>query len=176
MIACASIFSNLAGKFIVGAIVGGGIFLVAYAFKKCRRSMGKWRGTIIALALTLAVAFVVVPRVVSIREKTLRTSSNCYAKQIGLALAQYCVDRNNVLPPTLDVLVPHLIPRTVLIDPVTRRPFVYVGPGLIWQSNIYDVVVYSPPTTGGANVLFGDGHVAWVSRKEFEELLKRQKR
>ena len=129
-----------------------------------------------ALTLLVISGVIVTPALHSAQIKALRTSANCHLKQIGLALAQYAGDHHTLLPLSLHdkELKEYLGSETVLADPETGDPFVYVGAGRVWMANPDDVIAYSPHDSGGQgrNVLFSDAHVAWLTCAKFAVALK----
>ena len=107
----------------------------------------------------------------SVKRKTQSTIAMNNLKQIGMATRQYAEDNKNVLPASLDEVTNELGTREVLIDPASRKPFVYAGGGKKLddlQSNT--LLAYSLADKKGHAVLFADGRVETVTGARFAEL------
>lgn len=115
-----------------------------------------------------------VPALKATRLKARRIEAASQLKEIAAA-AQIAADNNNGrLPATLDALTNGLIAGTVLTDPLSRKPFVYVASGeMLDQLQSNSVLAYSPEDKKGRAVLMADGSVEIVSEKKFSELSQR---
>jgi prepilin-type processing-associated H-X9-DG protein len=100
-------------------------------------------------------------------------------RQVGQALLLYAVDNGRVYPPGLEVLTVSDISPEVLhcADGGKAAPFVYLTPhGLMDDYGGDDPIAYEPASYhdgAGGNVLFGDGHVAFIESAALEALLAR---
>lgn len=159
---------------LIGLAVAAAVFGLFYGIMRC--FCRPKRAKLCALVLVLIAGLVVTPALRSAQIKAQRTSANCHLKQIGLALTLYAGDHQNILPLSLHDkgLKEYLGSESVLADPETGDQFIYIGAGHVWMSDTNEVIAYSPHDSGGngRNVLFNDGHVAWLSCAKFTEALK----
>ena len=100
---------------------------------------------------------------VQYREASKRIHCQSNLRQIGRALAQYAIDHDNQLPPTLDDL-PDLVEDDLVCPSRPFRPYIYYGAGHPWP--LPDAVpLAAEPLANHKNegmlLLFGDGTVRW---------------
>lgn len=94
-------------------------------------------------------------------------------KNIGLALAIYANDHEDKYPPTLEDLLAGYLPNAEALqcpsDSSDERSYLYV-PGLSVAHEPTAIVMFERKGNhaGGRNVLFGDGHVEWMSEEAFQ--------
>ena len=150
----------------------------------------------VSLLMIPIMAAMLLPAFSAAREKTRRTLCINNLKQIGLALAQYATDNNDQLPQRqwCDTLTHsgYLSSQRALQCPAghtEKGAYVFNRNmlGGIWQSDPELVVVLDgdrgwnavisgpselPPSVhrAGYNVLFNDGHVAWVPNSGIQQL------
>ena len=96
-------------------------------------------------------------------------------KRLGLAVATYAVEHENILPDTLQVLKPYLANEQDLLWAVNNVE--YLGQGMSRQRSepqntpiAYDKTFLAE--AAGTNVLFLDGHVESVTNSRLKELLE----
>lgn len=125
------------------------------------------------VAMALVGAALVLPALSNAKSKSQTFSAMSNLKQIGMAVQTFA-DDNRRFPSTL-AEVKSALPDKVLIDPRNGQPFIYVA-GAKSPSNMEpaSVLAYSPADKKGRMVLYADGHVAKVSREQFEELSTRE--
>ncbi|MCG3147483.1 MAG: hypothetical protein PCFJNLEI_00923 [Verrucomicrobiae bacterium] len=164
---------------ISGLLVAGALLVITtllwlifrFVFRLKKRWWISWGSAVAGAVLLAAIA---APALHNARLSARRTSGNCNLKQIGLALAQYSSEHNEVLPADLNVLIDkYLGSAKPLTDPATCKPFIYVGAGLKWQSDYDTILAFSPDGDRGRNVLFNDGHVTWLTEAGFSKLVQR---
>ncbi len=145
-----------------------------------------------AIAIAITILFVLLLFTIDwgssnksvITANRVRSASNL--RQIGQAILLYCNDHNGQYPDsfgtillnedvTSSVFVSPLRGEIAAVGPTTRSPaallvpgpnlsYVYLGRGLTTSTVTPDsVVAYEIPSPSGAMVLFGDGHVEFVS-------------
>lgn len=161
-------------------------------------------GLLIGLISLFAVAFwMVVPMSCGAdRERAHRVMCGSNLRQIGQGLMLYAQDHADQFPPTLDLLILHadvraevfICPSTTHINAAgstaeeqaanfaadqsrcsyvylpTTRPFSQIDP--------YEVIAYEKPGNhddAGMNVLYGDGHVEWFSKRQADHVLSELK-
>jgi hypothetical protein len=117
------------------------------------------------------LAFMYLPALNSAKRKAQSIGAMSNLKQIGMAARQYAEDNKNVLPASLDEVTNELGTREVLIDPASRKPFVYAGGGKkLDGSQSNTLLAYSLADKKGHAVLFADGRVETVTGARFAEL------
>ena len=99
-------------------------------------------------------------------------------RQIGQALLLHSKDHDGVYPLTFDALAAsQQLTDEVFACYYTRKAFVFLTPGARADALTEDdPVAYEPPEYHdgeGSNVLFGDGHVSWLSTGGMKLLLAR---
>ena len=122
----------------------------------------------------------------------LRCRSNL--RQIGQGVQMYANENRGAFPPdfatlvltqelTAEVFVCYSTNDTRATGATTQAvaanltagghlSYVYTGKGLTMQSPAGAVVAYEPPSNhGGINVLYADGHVAWLSAQQAQAVL-----
>lgn len=98
-----------------------------------------------------------------------------YLQHIGLGIAMYARGHQEMMPPSLDVLVGVFVQTDgVLTDPASGNRFVYIGQGKKWDDNNDLIVAYSPIDYDGHEVLFNNGSVQHMGSDAFTQLLERQ--
>jgi hypothetical protein len=131
----------------------------------------------LVISFTLLMFFLgslFVPALKATKLKARRMEAASHLKEIGAAAQIAAGNNNGRLPDTLDALTNGLLAGTILTDPLSKKPFVYVAGGEtldLLQSN--SVLAYSPEDKKGRAVLLADGSVNIVSEKKFEELNQR---
>ncbi len=135
---------------------------------------------LVVMAVIVILAGVLLPALGKAREQGRRTSCINSLKQIGLAIAMYRLDSNELFPEDLDSLYKASAPEEGYIDNlkifvcpstgsgVPANPsagdYTYTKPGS--NNPISSTVIVEDKATnhsGGQNKLFVDGHVEWVS-------------
>jgi hypothetical protein len=92
-------------------------------------------------------------------------------RQIGIAAHLFADDNTNRLPMTLAQMNHYLGSTNVLIDPVSRKEFVYVGAGRNRDELPPEApLAYSPEDRKGRAVLFANGLVLRLNSREFAKL------
>lgn len=130
------------------------------------------------------------------RELSRRSMSASNLHSIGMGIMIYATQNNSKMPPDMDALLKaKIVPDArVMISPMSgRQPqldkdgnliggsdYVYVGGKIGSTDKVKSpsefIVAYEPSSfynNEGANVLFLDGHVAFMPAKAFEEALKK---
>lgn len=134
-----------------------------------------WSGAITALvvvAIGAVLAGMLLPSLAKAKARATSIVAVNNLKQIGLAARIYATDNNGRLPSSFDQMRNELGTDKLLIDPTSGQQFVYLGAGRMDGDNSA-VLAYSPVDTGGRAVLFGDGSVAQMSTRQFEEAMQR---
>jgi prepilin-type processing-associated H-X9-DG protein len=143
----------------------------------------------------LALGMVLLPRVTVCGESADRVKCASNLRQIGQALLIYANANSNVLPPDLPTLFRSSeLTAEVMVCPISRDhpargahadvaaemtgppncSYKYRGSGLINPISSGYVVAYEPPSNhsgDGANALFGDGHVEFLTPKALQGAL-----
>ena len=144
---------------------GSGIEIVAAA--------GIGGGTAVLMA-------VLMPALTKSREQAQRVVSASHLSDIGKRMFVYANDYNDVYPPDLKELIEKAdLPPKSLESP--RKPKDFNGPSFIYipgQNPMMEsgnVLVYENPEfcKDGVNVLFNDGHVAFMEPAEFKKELEK---
>lgn len=105
------------------------------------------------------------------KAQTLGAMSNL--KQIGVAAKMYAGDNRGRLPVSLDA-VQALAGTNALVDPLSGKPFIYIGGGREMAGlNSNSVLAYSPAESKTHAVLFADGQVQAMNVEKFSELTNR---
>jgi prepilin-type processing-associated H-X9-DG protein len=170
ILACA----NLLGNAILAGLAGTPIFVAALVFAATKRRTRKWIAAVSALCVLAVTGAYLWPKLSQAQLRAKRTQAQCFLKQIGLALVQYARAHEDKLPSNLDEVAGLYLGNTnPLIDPVSRQRFVYLGAGCKWGDNPDVVLAHSPHEGDGANVLFNDGHVEWLTREKLDKALQR---
>ena len=128
------------------------------------------------------------------REQSLRSICISNLKQIGLALMMYASDHKDKFPEDIRELYPDYIstgtvlkcpgdktiPDTQKVEPDTPISYTYVKGLSRKDSNPSKMIILYDSSPDyhegeGRNVLFIDGHVAWMPEEQFQKLLGEQK-
>jgi hypothetical protein len=158
-------------KGLLAILVGIGV-VAGMIISAVRRG---WSGAITALgvvAIGAVLAGMLLPSLAKAkgRASTIKAINNL--KQIGLAARIYSTDNSNRLPSNFDQMRNELGTDKLLIDPMSGQQFVYLGAGKT-ADDAGAVIAYSPVDMGSRVVLFGDGSVAQLSSRQFEETMRR---
>ena len=140
-----------------------------------------WAIALIVCACMIPVlailAGMLLPALGSAREKAHRCACMSNEKQIALAIAQYADDNNGVVPPTLNALSNYVAGSTkMFFCPQTQDQKHYsyqlTGATNLWNSDPDVVVLYENLDNhrAGGNVLYNDGHVAWVNKEKLQQI------
>jgi len=136
-----------------------------------------WNGLLSVLAVLVVfglLAGMLLPALSSARGKARRSASMSNLRQVGLGIAQFAGDHAGQMPASLDEIKGFVGSEKVFVDVDTGEQFHYVGAGRKWQEGGGDTVVaYSQQAGVGGNVLYSDGHVAWVNSDNLDPLLSR---
>ena len=117
------------------------------------------------------LAFLYLPALNSAKREAQSIGAANHLKEIGAAARKYAEANKDMLPATLDAVTNALATSEVLIDPATRKPFVYAGAGKkLDEVSSNTVLAYSPADEKGRAVLFGDGRVETATGTRFAEL------
>jgi len=147
---------------ILWMIVGAGVLVCAALVWAIRAKQIVAFGAVVALVVVLAA--MLLPTFNAAREQSRRSSSLNNLQQIGLAMRLYSGDNNEKFPGSLEELVGSYVgSHRQFIDPETGRRVEYVGQGRSEGEMRPDEVLAYSPLADGANVLYADGHVAFVS-------------
>ncbi len=133
-------------------------------------------------------AAVLMPALSKARESAKRVASGSQLRQIGMAITMYANDHKGQLPLNLGALVEakYFPNPQILTSPLADTPggndFVYLGSDKLKISQLTSpgmiAVVYDSAALkhgDGTNVLFVDGHVEWVDRGRFEQVIQQSK-
>ena len=147
-------------------------------------TLGTGTSLVAATSLVMSMALPALAPVLS-RSRAEARKAVCKSnlKQIGLTLAMYANDYDH-FPQTLDQLIPDYLPEEgVLHCPSDGdKPMMgYIYRDRARGKKIDEIdaperypVVYDTPGnhTGGRNVVFADGHVEWMSERDFQALIR----
>jgi prepilin-type processing-associated H-X9-DG protein len=150
-----------------------------------------------SLLMSGCMISILLPSLNRARETANRVKCASNMRQIGQALLLYGNENRGQYPPTLDLLLKTQdIDSTVFVCPSsndTAAPgataaqqagslnsgghlsYIYLGRGMTYNSPADAPVLYEPLTNhsnDGTNVLFGDGHVSWLTRQQAAATLK----
>ncbi|HKI72691.1 MAG TPA: type II secretion system protein, partial [Verrucomicrobiae bacterium] len=134
-----------------------------------------WHGAVtalVAIAICAVLAGTLLPSLGKAKAKAQRISAINNLKQIGLAARIYSNDNGDRLPSSFDQMRNELGTDKLLIDPASGEQFVWAGAGRS-DSDASAVIAYSPKDVDGRAVLFGDGSVAQMTTRQFEEAMQR---
>jgi hypothetical protein len=115
------------------------------------------------------------PALSSAKRKAQNVTTIGSLKQIGMAARIAAGDNSGKLPPTLDALTNELGSDKIFTDVESGKRFIYVAGGETLEdlpSN--SVLAYSPTDKKGRAVLFADGRVEVVRKRQFSELTNRE--
>jgi hypothetical protein len=163
------VWRSTRGLLVVLVIAG---VIAALIISAVRRG---WSGAITALAVVAigaVLAGMLLPGLAKAKARSTRIKAVNNLKQIGLAARIYATDNNGRLPSNFDQMRNELGTDMLLIDPSSGQQFVYLGAGRMDNDNSA-ILAYSPVDVGGRAVLFGDGSVAQMSTRQFEEAMQR---
>jgi prepilin-type processing-associated H-X9-DG protein len=168
------LYQSTRGMLLGFIIMGGILWFVVTAVRR------GWRGALAVLTV-IAIAFVMaamlLPALNQSREKARRANELSNLKQVGLGMAMFAEAHQGQLPNSLDDMLGSVITSDrVFIDPSSGQRLAYLGAGRRWQSEGADLVLAHSPTDhngNGRNVLFTDGHVAFMSEAGFNEVVQR---
>jgi type II secretory pathway pseudopilin PulG len=111
------------------------------------------------------------PALSSAKRKAQRITAVNNLKQIGLAAQMAANENDGKLPASLDALTNGFVAATVLTDPASGKPFIYVAGGENLDTLPGNAVLaYSPDDENRRAVLFADGRVELADRAQFSEL------
>jgi prepilin-type processing-associated H-X9-DG protein len=150
------------------------------------------------MALLLLGGFLMLPSIGRSRPEAMRIKCASNMKQIGMAILLYSNENHNQYPPTLDALIPTedigseafvcpQTPDTPATGPTTQAiasqlstgnhlSYIYLGAGLTNPCDPNTVVLLEPlsnHSNSGSNILFGDGHVEFVTLPAARQILDR---
>src|SRR5207302_8687494 len=134
-----------------------------------------WHGAVtalVAIAICAVLAGTLLPSLGKAKAKAQRISAINNLKQIGLAARIYSNDNGDRLPSSFDQMRNELGTDRLLIDPASGEQFVWAGAGRS-DSDASAIIAYSPKDVDGRAVLFGDGSVAQMTTRQFEEAMQR---
>lgn len=125
--------------------------------------------TLIELLIVMAIIAILVgmgmPRLLSARERARRTKCMNNLSEINLAIQEYMTDYNERYPDTLAALVTAGYLESANLDCPTAPgadDYTYTKPAGFPTASTEICSDNSGNHEGGRNVLYGDGHVAWV--------------
>lgn len=138
--------------------------------------------------ITLIIAMLL-PALNAAKERANRAKCGSNLRQIGQAVMLYNID-NRAYPPSIDLLITNadLAPE-VLVCPTTtdtaapnlsqlhaggHLSYVYLGRGMRSSDSAETVLAYEPLENhdgDGANFLYNDGHVDWISFPAAQEMI-----
>jgi type II secretory pathway pseudopilin PulG len=115
------------------------------------------------------------PSLTKAKTKALSLSAVSNLKQIGRAARLYAGDNEDRLPLSYGAMTNYLPGDAATIDPVSGKPFIYVGGGQLLKNlkPAEAVLAYSPTDKRSRAVLFADGRVELATGKRFVELTNR---
>jgi Tfp pilus assembly protein PilE len=133
-----------------------------------------WRGlitTLVVVAIMAILAGMLLPALNQAREKARRANTVSNLRQVGVSLEMFADQHGGQLPTTLDQVAPN---DRIIRDVETGERFSYLGAGHKWQDASGDAILAftAGEHNGGREVLLSDGHVEWMHRDKFAELLQ----
>ncbi len=153
-----------------------------------------------AILLWVAVAMmgsIMLPSLTRARETANRVKCASNMRQIGQAILHYANENKGHYPPDLaTVLRTQAITSNEFVCPASKDKaatpapnpqsatlaqaavsYIYIGQNLTSGASKSDVVLYEPFTNhnDGTNILFGDGHVDWLTKQQAQPLIDRAK-
>ena len=131
--------------------------------------------TLAVLAILAILAGMLLPGLAKSREEARRANCKENLSQIGKAIYAYTQNNNDFMPPNLDALIPqYLTSRKAFRCPSTEDEvsFDYAGPIDPKAIASNTPIMWEKPDDhdGGMNVLYADGHVAWVRTQTADDL------
>ncbi len=139
--------------------------------KKVAHSNKGWAASVLPWAVVLAIPlyYLTAPVLGRIREHDKQLTCANHLKQIGLSLQFYADDHNGKLPESVQHLIEYeyfKVPE-LLVCPATSSSQYEYDPNA--TLNPHSVVMWDNLGNHkeGRNVLFGDGHVEWLTEDEF---------
>jgi prepilin-type processing-associated H-X9-DG protein len=106
--------------------------------------------------------------------KPFRPERPCYRKlwHIGNVLMVYQIDHNGILPNTLDSLVATGDLKESDLSCGKLKYCYFAGGRKFNDISSNEIIAADPPGAHqeGGNVLFGDGHTAWLDRLDFQKV------
>lgn len=155
-------------------VVGGGLlgFIVALAAAIRRHGFGGLTAVLIVFALIGVLASMLLPALSKAKAKATTIKSVNNLKQIGIAARVFSTDNGDRLPPSFDAMRNELGSESVLINPDTGRPYVYLGANR--DERDPDALLAYGETSGGRYaVVLVDGSVQILSAEKFQDALQR---
>jgi type II secretory pathway pseudopilin PulG len=172
MTAYREVWRNTKGLLVVLVVVG---VIVALVISAVRRGWSGAITTLVVVAIGAVLAGMMLPSLAKAKSRAQRISAVNNLKQIGLAARIFASDNQGQLPLNFEQMRNELGTDKILIDPESGERFVYLGAGRK-EEDAGDVIAYSPVDRNGRAVLFGDGSVAQMSTRQFEEAMQRGNR
>lgn len=131
---------------------------------------------VLILGIAALLVSIVLPTLNRMRHTSGRVPCASNLRQIGQALLLYQMDHDGMWPTRLDELVTNKsITLEVLQCAETHKPSIFNRPNAIAKNVAADdVVAYEPldyHDGEGSNVLYGDGHVNWLTPEELKRAL-----
>ena len=164
------------------------------------RKSNTWIIVVVCVAAVLVVPScmlsILLPSLSRAREVANRVKCGSNLRQIGQAMLLYANEHNGAYPDTIGGLLEEDISVTAFVCPASNDTpavagatpqasaanvqagghlsYVYLGKGMTNTQPANAVLVYEPLTdhrNQGMNVLFGDGHVDWVTAQSANQIL-----
>ena len=147
-------------------------------------------GLVLGLLSTVLSISVLLPALTRARGLAKNVVSATYERQISIALSTYCITNRGMYPPDLATLAKtQNLSTTIFVNPASNDTpastpetiesgghcsYIYVGQKLKQPVPASLVVLYEKPGlhgSDGSNVLFGDGHVEFISKARLPGVL-----